>query len=43
MLALVDSMEHAIRGLKWKAKDTEWADYYDKTNYSVRGFENKKE
>jgi len=43
MLALVDSMEHAIRSLKWKAKDTEWADYYDKTNYSVRGFENKKE
>lgn len=43
MLALIDNIEHAVKGLKWEAKNTEWADYYDRTNYSVRGFENKKE
>lgn len=43
MLALVDNIEHATQGLKWEAKDTEWVDYYDKTNYSVGGFENKKD
>ena len=42
MLALLDNMEHAVESLKWEAKNTEWADYYDKTNYSVKGFENKK-
>ena len=43
MLALIDNIEHAVKGLKWEAKNTEWADYYDKTNYSAGGFENKKD
>lgn len=42
LLALIDNMERAVKGLKWEAKNTEWADYYDKTNYSIRGFEDKK-
>ena len=42
MLALIDNMERAVKSLTWEAKNTEWADYYDKTNYSVKGFENKK-
>ena len=43
MLALIDNIEHAVKGLRWEAKNTEWADYYDKTNYSAGGFENKKD
>src|SRR3989344_9098748 len=42
LLVLIDNLERAIKGFKWEAKNTEWADYYDKTNYSVRGFEDKK-
>ncbi len=33
-LGLVDSLEAAIKKLSWKPKGTEWAEYYEDTNYS---------
>lgn len=38
---LVDSLEGATRRLKWKPSGTEWADYYDETNYSNEGMQDK--
>lgn len=38
---LIDSLHGAIRGLRWKPGGTEWADYYDGTNYSREAFEEK--
>jgi len=32
---IVDSLESLIRKLRWKPGGTEWADYYEATNYSV--------
>jgi hypothetical protein len=43
MLALIDSLQSAVRALEWKAEGTEWSDYYDSTNYAERSFENKKD
>jgi len=40
--ALVDNLESGIKGLKWKAGGTEWADYYDGDSYNQEGFEDKK-
>jgi hypothetical protein len=34
LLGIVDSLESLVKGLKWEPKGTEWADYYDDTNYS---------
>lgn len=31
---LIDSLESAVGGLSWKPQGTEWADYYNATNYS---------
>jgi hypothetical protein len=42
LLALLDSLEATTRKLKWKAGGTEWAEYYDETNYSAEAFEQKK-
>jgi ribosomal protein L11 methylase PrmA len=41
-LGLVDSLQSAVRGLTWKPEGTEWADYYDATNYSREAFERKR-
>ena len=41
MFGLIDSLESAIRSLKWKAEGTEWGDYYQQTNYSDEGMQNK--
>lgn len=41
MLALVDSLESAVKHLKWDPKGTEWADYYQATNYSDKGLAQK--
>jgi ribosomal protein L11 methylase PrmA len=43
LLGLVDSLEGAIKGLTWKPAGTEWATYYDATNYSDAAFEHKRE
>jgi ribosomal protein L11 methylase PrmA len=42
-LGIIDSLESAVNKLKWHARDTEWADYYERTNYSQEAFQNKKE
>ncbi len=34
LLALIDSLEGAVRKLDWRPRGTEWADYYEQTNYS---------
>lgn len=42
-LGIIDSLESAIRQLKWQAKGTEWADYYKDTNYSPEALQHKKQ
>jgi ribosomal protein L11 methylase PrmA len=42
-LALVDNLESAVKRLKWQPKGTEWADYYEDTNYSSDAFAKKKQ
>ena len=41
LLALVDSLESAVKKLKWKAGGTEWADYYSDDSYTATAFEHK--
>jgi len=43
MYGLIDSLESAIRKLKWKPLGTEWHDYYSGTNYTESGHSHKKE
>ena len=33
-IGIIESLEKAVRKLKWKEVDTEWGDYYNNTNYS---------
>lgn len=40
---LVDNLESAIKKLNWQPKHTEWADYYEDTNYSVDALGHKKQ
>ena len=42
-LGLIDSLEHAVNKLKWKPQGTEWADYYEDTNYSSDALQHKKQ
>lgn len=39
--SLIGGLAAAVRDLKWEPKGTEWADYYEKTNYSSRAFKQK--
>lgn len=41
--ALVGHLETTIRKLQWDPVGTEWADYYNITNYSKAAFDHKKE
>jgi len=41
--ALIDSLDGAVRRLAWSPEGTEWADYYQDTNYSPEGLSRKKE
>jgi len=41
-LGLIESLESTVRGLSWKPAGTEWADYYEITNYSDAAFEAKR-
>lgn len=43
LIALIDKLELTIKEMKWKLPDTEWGDYYEKTNYPLESFNNKKE
>lgn len=41
-MGVIDSLESAVRKLEWKPAGTEWADYYDITNYTSEAFEQKR-
>jgi len=40
---LIDNLNTAIHGLDWSPRDTEWADYYQDTNYSPEGRRHKEQ
>ncbi len=40
---IIESLESATKKLKWHPRGTEWADYYEDTNYSQDAFEHKKQ
>ncbi|MCK5333360.1 MAG: hypothetical protein KAJ24_02525 [Candidatus Aenigmarchaeota archaeon] len=42
-LGLLEHLISTIEKLKWRPKGTEWAEYYDATNYSETAFAHKKE
>lgn len=39
--ALIESLESAVKKLKWSPAGTEWGDYYDATNYSDEAMDEK--
>lgn len=41
--ALIDSLESAVRGLEWNPGGTDWADYYQFTNYDQAAFASKRD
>ena len=41
--SIIDSLESTINKLKWKPHYSEWANYYEDTNYSSDSFEHKKQ
>ena len=40
-MALIDNLESTIHKLRWRAAGTEWADYYDDTNYTSNSMQKK--
>jgi len=42
LLGWIDSLESAVRGLRWSPAGTAWGDYYAETNYTTAGLEHKK-
>jgi hypothetical protein len=40
---LIDSLESAVRSLKWQPEGTAWADYYEDTNYTPYALQQKKQ
>ena len=40
-LGLIDSLESAVKGLKWHPLKTEWADYYDGDSYTRTALDHK--
>ncbi|MGD9546116.1 MAG: class I SAM-dependent methyltransferase [Candidatus Krumholzibacteriia bacterium] len=34
MIGITENLHKAVKSLRWKDRSTEWADYYDHTNYS---------
>jgi len=42
LLGLIDNLKSTVKALEWKPQGTEWADYYEITNYSSDAFEQKK-
>jgi ribosomal protein L11 methylase PrmA len=41
LLGLIESLQSTVRALAWKPAGTEWADYYDATNYTDAAFTHK--
>ena len=42
LLGILNSLESGAKRLRWQPRGTEWADYYQDTNYSPQAFEHKK-
>lgn len=42
LAGIIDSLRGAIAALSWNPAGTEWADYYDFTNYSAAAFQAKR-
>jgi len=42
LMALLNSLENAVKKLHWQPRGSEWAEYYDRTNYSDEAFAAKK-
>ena len=42
LLALLNSLETAVKKLSWRPRGSEWAEYYDHTNYSDQARDLKK-
>jgi hypothetical protein len=42
-LGIIDSLESAVRKLKWQPTGTEWSDYYDQMNYTCDAHDHKKQ
>jgi ribosomal protein L11 methylase PrmA len=40
---LIDNLESAVRTLKWESDGTEWAGYYESTNYPPDALQHKRE
>jgi len=40
-LGLIDSLESAVKKLKWNPQSTEWGSYYEDTNYTSAALEHK--
>lgn len=43
LLGIMDSLEGAVKSLKWAPCGTEWADYYGNNNYTQGAIEHKKQ
>lgn len=43
LLALLESLKSAVKGLTINQRTSEWEDYYEKTNYSAGSFREKKD
>ena len=41
-IGLIDSLERTVKGLRWEPVGTEWASYYEDTNYSNNSIKIKK-
>lgn len=41
-MGLIDNLETTIKKLSWRPEGTQWADYYDDTNYSATAINHKK-
>jgi len=41
-LGIIESLNSGIKKLNWKPEGTEWGEYYNDTNYSEKGFTQKK-
>jgi len=41
-LGIIESLHSGIKKLNWKPEGTEWGEYYNDTNYSEKGFTQKK-
>jgi len=43
MAGLLDNLESAVKKLSWNPGETEWDDYYEKTNYTSESIQEKKD